>query len=137
MEEKNTDTSAGSAELSEERLRLEREALSVERERLAAARARVEAELALEHRRRHPLLLVASVVMLAMLGFAAGLLAGMAIMEGRQERLREQRLARALSQLDGLAIGAGATTNGVPVSVKPGVQSPDGGHRNVAVMVIQ
>lgn len=135
MEETTTDSADVSA-ISEERLRLEREALVVERERLAAARARVEAEAAMESKRSHPFLVASSVVMLALLSFAGGLLAGMAIMEGRQEALREKRLARALSQLDGFATGAGsATSNSLPVKV--GAKTPEGAHRNVAVMVIQ
>ena len=64
-----------SADLAEERLRLEREALAVERERLASARAHAAAEARLA-RGRHPTLLFAAVTLLALLCFAGGLLSG-------------------------------------------------------------
>ena len=88
------------ARLAEERLRLEREALAVERERLAAARAHAAAEARLT-RAPHPVFVGVSVALLALLCFAGGLLTGIAVMENRQQRQREERLARALSQLEG------------------------------------
>ena len=94
------ETPESTASLAEERLRLEREALAVERERLAAARAHAAAEARLT-RAPHPVFVGVSVALLALLCFAGGLLAGIAVMENRQQRQREERLARALSQLDG------------------------------------
>lgn len=122
-----------STELAEERLRLEREALAVERERLAAARAHAAAEAKLAHG-RHPLLAFVAVGLLALLCFAGGLLSGIAVMESRQQRQREARLARALSQLDGIAEAATSSTNAVPAG---GADSAGGEHKNVAVVVIQ
>lgn len=122
------------AELAEERLRLEREALAVERERLASARAHAAAEARLAARSRHPLLAFAAVALLALLCFAGGLLSGIAMMESRQQRQREERLSRALSQLDGLAASAGSTAAGTSTN---GVSSAGGEHKNVAVVVIQ
>ena len=117
--------------LAEERLRLEREALAVERERLAAARQHAEEEARLAQTRRRPLLAFAAVALLAALSFAGGLLAGISIMEGRQQRLAEARLAHALSKLniDPISI----TTNSVHLSGAKTGQA----HRNVEVMVIQ
>lgn len=123
------------AALGEERLRLEREALAVERERLAAARARTEAEAAMEHRQHHhPFLVATSVTLLALFCFAAGLLAGMTIMENRLEDQRRDRLARALAQIEGMSE---SLTNNAALPVNLGSKSPNGAHRNVAVMVIQ
>lgn len=123
-----------STELAEERLRLEREALAVERERLASARAHAAAEARLAQP-RHPLLACTAVGLLALLCFAGGLLSGIALMESRQQRQREERLARALSQLDGLGAVSTVTTNGAPAAA--GAPSADGEHKNVAVVVIQ
>lgn len=121
--------------LGEERLRLEREALAVERERLQAARARAEAEAAMDLRQHHhPFLVTASVTMLGLLCFAAGLLSGITIMENRQENQRRARLAQALSQLDTLSE---SSTNSIALPVPLDGKSPKGAHRNVAVMVIQ
>lgn len=121
-------------ELAEERLRLEREAIAVERERLAAARANAAAEATLARRTRRPALVAASLVLLSSLCFTGGLLAGFAIMEGRQQRQREERLARALSRLDDIA--AAASTNSPAGSAAAG--TPAGmAHRNVSVLVIQ
>ena len=117
--------------LAEERLRLEREALAVERERLAAARQHAAEEARLAQARRRPALAFVAVALLAALCFAGGLLAGISIMEGRQQRLAEARLAHALSKLnvDPLSV----TTNSVHLSgAKTGPA-----HRNVEVMVIQ
>lgn len=123
--------------LAEERLRLEREALAVERERLAAARAHAAAEARLA-RAPHPAFIGVSVALLALLCFAGGLLVGIAVMENRQQRQREARLARALSQLDGLAAAeAGGTTNAPARSVGGGASPPTDAHRNVSVVVIQ
>ena len=123
-----------STELAEERLRLEREALAVERERLASARAHAAAEAKLAHG-RHPLLAFVAVGLLALLCFAGGLLSGIAVMESRQQRQREARLARALSQLDGIAEAAtSSSTNAVPSG---GADAAGGEHKNVAVVVIQ
>ena len=119
------------AELAEERLRLEREALAVERERLAAARRHAEEESRLVLTRRRPVLVFASVAMLAALCFVGGVLAGIAVMEARQQRLREARLAQALSKLN-LSSGA-AATNGVERAAVPQGRA----HREVEVVVIQ
>ncbi len=131
------ETPESTASLAEERLRLEREALAVERERLAAARAHAAAEARLT-RAPHPVFVGVSVALLALLCFAGGLLAGIAVMENRQQRQREERLARALSQLDGLAAAeAGGTTNAPARSVVGGASPPTDAHRNVSVVVIQ
>ena len=125
-----------SAELAEERLRLEREALAVERERLAAARAHAAAEAKLA-KSGHPLLAFAAVGLLSLLCFAGGLLSGIAVMENRQQRQREERLARALSQLDDLAATATtSTTNGASAGAAA-KDAAGGEHKNVAVVVIQ
>lgn len=133
-----TDNLTGDASptsLGEERLRLEREALAVERERLQAARARAEAEAAMDQRQHHhPFLVTASVTMLGLLCFAAGLLSGFTIMENRQEKQRRARLAQALSQLDSFSEGQ---TNNIALPMPLDGKSPKGAHRNVAVMVIQ
>lgn len=123
--------------LAEERLRLEREAIAVERERLAAARARTEAEAKLAQSRKRPFLAFVTVLLLAALSFAGGFLTGISLMETRQQRQRDERIAKALSRLSGLATTATADgTNAAPVSVsgdaKPGEQHP-----NVSVLVIQ
>lgn len=131
------ETLESSASLAEERLRLEREALAVERERLAAARAHVAAEARLT-RAPHPAFIGVSVALLALLCFAGGLLVGIAVMENRQQRQREERLARALSQLDSFAAEAGGTTNAPARPVDGGGGSlPADAHRNVSVVVIQ
>ena len=122
------DTTA--ADLAEERLRLEREALAVERERLAAARQHAEEEARLVLTRRRPLLVFASVAMLAALCFVGGVLTGIAVMEGRQQRLREARLAQALSKLN-LAHGQ-VSTNAADKASSAGKL-----HRDVEVVVIQ
>lgn len=122
------DTTA--ADLAEERLRLEREALAVERERLAAARQHAEEEARLALTRRRPLLVFASVAMLAALCFVGGVLTGIAVMEGRQQRLREARLAQALSKLS-IAHGQVSTNSADKAS---SVGKP---HRDVEVVVIQ
>ena len=136
MNEDETPESAAS--LAEERLRLERAARAVERERPAAARAHAAAEARLT-RVPHPVVVGVSVALLALLCFAGGLLAGIAVMENRQQRQREERLARALSQLDGLAAAeAGGTTNAPARSVGGGGGSaPTDDHRSVSVVVIQ
>ena len=133
MEESEKETN-GAAALAEERLRLEREALAVERERLDAARARAAAEGHMERARRHPLLAATAVVLLSLLCFAGGLIAGLAISESRQQKLREERLARALSQLGDIAE---VTTSTNSAAAKSDARSPGGAHKNVAVMVIQ
>ena len=117
--------------LAEERLRLEREALAVERERLEAAKQHAEEEARLALTRRRPFLAFAVVALLVALSFAGGLLAGISIMEGRQQRLAKERLERALSKLN---IGStSVTTNSVHLSGAKTGQS----HRDVAVVVIQ
>ncbi|MBR6735071.1 MAG: hypothetical protein IKL96_11815 [Kiritimatiellae bacterium] len=133
MEEGEKETTDAVA-LAEERLRLEREALAVERERLAAARTRAEAEERMERSRRHPALAAVAVALLAMLCFAGGVIAGMAVADGRQQKLREERLAKALSQLGDLADVTSPTNS---AAGRLGARTPDGAHRNVAVMVIQ
>ena len=117
--------------LAEERLRLEREALAVERERLAAARQHAEEEARLSQTRRRPFLVFIAVALLAALSFAGGLLVGISIMEGRQQRLAEARLAHALSKLNIDPVSV--TTNSVRLQGAKTCQA----HRNVEVMVIQ
>ena len=134
MEDEMTEMSA--TELAEERLRLEREALAVERERLASARAHAAAEAKLA-RGRHPALALAAVTLLALLCFAGGLLSGIALMESRQQRQREERLARALSQLDDLAGGSATVSTNGAASASAAGGSAGGEHKNVAVVVIQ
>lgn len=130
MEKEETETN-----FTLERLRLEREALALERERLAATRAHVEAEARLT-KTRHPMLVPVSVGLLALLSFAGGLLVGISVMEGRQQRQREERLSRALSQLD--ALGAKAVTVGTNApSASVGAPVPGGEHRNVSVVVFE
>ena len=119
--------------LAEERLRLEREALAVERERLAAARARVEEESRLLQRKRRPFLVFASVALLALLSAAGGFIGGMATAEGRQRRERADRLAQALSRIEGWNAASGAT-NALPM-VKD--KMPSDAHGGVSVVVIQ
>ena len=122
--------------IAEERLRLEREALAIERERLAAIRAHAEAERKLVASSRHPFLVTVSAVLLSALCFAAGMIAGMSISDSRQQRLREERLARALSHLD--MIGAEVTvTNSASLPNGMRRRVPDDVHGNVSVMVIQ
>jgi hypothetical protein len=133
MEECERETISALA-LAEERLRLEREALAVERERLAAARTRAAAEERMACVKHHPAMTAVAVVLLAMLCFAGGVIAGMTMAEGRQQKLRAERLARALSQLGGMAEIATSTNSS---TVGLGARTPDGAHRNVAVMVIQ
>ncbi len=111
--------------LGEERLRLEREALAVERERLAAARAHAEAEAQIAKSRR-TIPLAVTVVLLTLLSFAGGVFTGFALMETRQQRQREARLAQALSKL-----GPFAATN-----TTGSVNGPSA-MRDVSVVVIQ
>lgn len=130
--EKETEVS-----FAEERLRLEREALSLERERLAAARAHVEAEARLS-KARHPFLAVASVTLLALFCFLAGLLTGKMLEQNDLRRHREESLARALSQLDDLASAPSTSSaTNTAASVQGTAARPAGGHRNVSVVVIQ
>lgn len=134
--DETTEKDAGTfGNLAEERMRLEREALQLERERLEAARAHAAAEARLSVRAHHPFLAVASVALLTLLAFAGGLMTGVAVMENRQQRQREERLAKALSQLDGLTGGVKTNSVALPSNVRE--KSPDGAHRNVAVVVIQ
>ena len=88
----------GAISFAEERLRLEREALAVERERLAAARTHAEAEASLIQRHHSPVLAYVSVTLLVLLAATGGFLGGMAVMENRQKRERDERLAKLLSQ---------------------------------------
>ena len=126
MEEDSTSIS-----LAEERLRLEREALAVERERLAAARRHAEEEARLAQPHRRPVLVFVAVALLAALCFAGGMLAGISVMEGRQQRLAEARLAQALSKLNLEPLSI--STNTVRALGANSGQS----HRNVEVVVIQ
>ena len=80
------------ASLAEERLKLEREAFELERTRLEAARARAEAELKLA-RSGHPLLVFASVALLALVSFAGGILLGNSMSESRHQQQRDARLS--------------------------------------------
>lgn len=114
--------------LEEERLRLEREALAVERERLAAARAHADAEAQMAKSRRTVPLAV-SVTLFALLSFAGGVFTGFAVMENRQQRQREARLAQALSKLGPFAVNT--QTNGVDAA------RAISGKRDVSVVVIQ
>ena len=114
--------------LEEERIRLERESLAVERERLAAARAHAEAEAQIAKSRRTVPIAV-SVVLLALLSFAGGVITGFAIMEGRQQRQREARLAQALSQL-------GPFASNIQTNETEAARSSVG-RRDVSVVVIQ
>ena len=82
-----------------------------------------------------PLLVVTSVVLLALLCFAGGLLTGIIVTENRQQRQREERLARALSQIDTIAAEAQGTN--APTIFVDGTNQPAGAHRNVSVVVIQ
>ena len=112
MEEGEKETTDAVA-LAEERLRLEREALAVERERLAAARTRAEAEERMERSRRHPALAVVAVVLLAMLCFAGGVIAGMAVayvapvvwgmLEAHMDRVTAIRVTFTVMSLIGMA----------------------------------
>ena len=94
-------------DFAEERLRLEREALAVERERLAAARAHAEAEVRLLQRRRRPLFAFIGIFLLVAIAAVCGFLGGMAVVENRENRKRESRLAEIRSQ---------AATNAPPES---------------------
>lgn len=114
--------------LEEERIRLERESLAVERERLAAARAHAEAEAQIAKSRRTVPIAV-SVALLALLSFAGGVFTGFAIMEGRQQRQREARLAQALSQL-------GPFASNIQTNETEAARSSVG-RRDVSVVVIQ
>jgi len=132
------DSELTSMSLAEERLRLEREALAVERERLASARAHAEAEARLAVKARHPFLVVVSIGLLALFCFLAGLLTGKAVEQSDQRKLREETLARALSQLNGLgAVKDAAGTNAAPASANGAERTPADAHRNVSVVVIQ
>ena len=112
----------------EERLRLEREALAVERERLVAARAHAEAEMRLLQRRRRPVLVFSVVLLLMLLAATCGFLGGMAVVENRQNRKREDRLAEARSQ-----IAPAVQTNVPPESV--GADRPDSAQPRHATVI--
>ena len=122
------------AALSEERLRLEREAFEIERSRLEAARARAESELR-QARAGHPFLVFSSVTLLALLSVLGGVLTGMSVSEGRQQRQRDARLREALSQISGLA--EVAVTNATAIPAANGRKPSGGASRDVAVVVIQ
>ena len=123
------------ASLAEERLKLEREAFELERTRLEAARARAEAELKLA-RSGHPLLVFASVALLALVSFAGGILLGNSMSESRHQQQRDARLREALSQLSGFAETTSSYTNSLPLA--PGVKTRVTGARgDVSVVVIQ
>ena len=94
----------------EERLRLEREALAVERERLAAARAHAEAEVRLLQRRRRPFFAFIGIFLLVAIAAACGFLGGMAVVENRQNRKREDDRAEA-------RLRAGTMTNAPSESI--------------------
>lgn len=126
---------AQSIDFAAERLRLEREALAVERERLAAARVHADARAQLA-RVSHPALLGISVLLLSLLCFAGGLLAGIAITESREQRRREDRLAQALRQIDDIS-GAKIGTNSVHRAAQSGMKVQSDAHPNVSVVVIQ
>lgn len=119
------------AALSAERIRLEREAFEIERSRLEAARSRAEAELRLV-RKGHPMLIFATIAMLALLSFVGGVLLGISVNEGRHQRMRDARLREALSQISG--ISEATVTNAV---VLPAAGNGAGSSRDVSVVVIQ
>jgi hypothetical protein len=119
--------------LAEERLRLEREAIAVERERLAAARAHAEAEAKLVRARRRPFLTAASILLLGAVCFAGGLLTGISVMENRQQRLRDVRLAQALSKLGNLSHPASSHSTNSVLTAEQKTEAL----RNVSVLVIQ
>ena len=123
------------ASLAEERIKLEREAFELERARLESARARAEAELKLA-RSGHPLLVFASVALLALVSFVGGILLGTSMCENRHQQQREARLREALSQLSGFSSETSSSTNSLRVS--PGVKTRVSGARgDVSVVVIQ
>lgn len=123
--------------LTEERLRLEREALAVERERLVAARAHAEAEAALFQKRRRPALAFVSVALLVLLAATGGFLGGIAVMENRQQRERAERLAQALSKIEGWA-DSEPGTNALHRALSPVKgKVPANVHGGVSVVVIQ
>ena len=123
--------------LSEERLRLEREALAVERERLAAARAHAEAEANLFQKRHRPVLAFVSVTLLVLLAATGGFLGGIAVMENRQQRERAERLAQALSKIEGWT-DSESGTNAVHRALPPVKgKAPANVHGGVSVVVIQ
>ena len=120
--------------LAEERFKLEREAFELEKARLEAARARAEAELKIA-RSGHPVLVFASVALLALVAFAGGILCGMSVSENRYQQQREARLREALSQLSGFAETSSPTNSAVlPAGVKTRVTGARG---DVSVVVIQ
>ncbi len=123
--------------LTEERLRLEREALAVERERLAAARAHAEAEANLFQKRHRPVFAFVSVLLLVLLAATGGFLGGIAVMENRQKRERAERLAQALSKIEGWAESETAT-NALHRALPPAKgKAPANVHGGVSVVVIQ
>ena len=123
--------------LTEERLRLEREALAVERERLAAARAHAEAEANLFHKRHRPVLAFVTVALLVLLAATGGFLGGIAVMESRQQRERAERLAQALSKIEGWA-DSESGTNALHRALPPVKgRGPANVHGGVSVVVIQ
>lgn len=123
--------------LTEERLRLEREALAVERERLAAARAHAEAEAKLFQKRHRPVLAFVSVLLLVLLAATGGFLGGIAVMESRQQRERAERLAQALSKIEGWA-DSESGTNALHRALSPVKgKAPANAHGGVSVVVIQ
>ncbi len=124
MEEVDTTRS----ELTEERLRLEREALAIERERLAAARAHAEAMDRIS-KPSGSFVRYASIALLALVCFATGLIAGIAIMERQQQNELEERRERALSLIKGISNEEKDTSSTNSPAAETG--------RNVKVVVIQ
>lgn len=116
--------------LAEERFKLEREAFELERSRLQAARERAEAELE-RAKSRHPFLVVSSVVLLALVSFAGGMLYGISSNESRHQKMRDARLKEALAQLGGATDAV--QTNRLTITAG---SKPDSA-RNVSVVVFQ
>jgi len=131
------DSELTSMRLAEERLRLEREALAVERERLAAARVHAEAEARLAAKARHPFLVYASVTLLALFAFLAGLLTGAAHERAERDKAFDQAFARALPRMvDAEPEAESSATNGVAEAGGVQARLPARAHRNVSFVLI-
>jgi Na+/H+ antiporter NhaD/arsenite permease-like protein len=104
--------------------------LAVARERHEAQRMHADAVAQIvQSLRTVPLAM--GVVLLSLLCFAGGVFTGFAIMEGRQQRHREARLAQALSQLGPFTVPV-RETNGVANTSRTSLP-----RRDVSVLVIE